>query len=210
MQDLIDNYFATHLSLSANDAIALHKKYYTEYGLALAGLIKHHKIDPLDYNSKVDDALPLEDVLSRDEGLIRLLEGIDRRKVKLWLVTNAYVTHAKRVVKLLGVEHFFEGVTYCDYSAKEFLAKPDRRFFLKAEREVGVRAGEGEGERVQGRDIYFVDDSRLNCRAAKEVGWKALRKGEDGEGTGGWEGEGGLVTVERLDELKEIWSELFQ
>jgi hypothetical protein len=27
----------------------------------------------------------------------------------LWILTNAYVTHAKRVLKLLDIERFFEG-----------------------------------------------------------------------------------------------------
>jgi len=45
-------------------------------------------------------------------------------------------------VKLLGVEQFFEGITYCDYAAgKEngmLLAKPHRDMFLKAMKEAGV------------------------------------------------------------------------
>lgn len=39
-----------------------------------------------------------------DEELIELLEDVDTSKVKLWLFTNAYVNHARRVCKLLGVD----------------------------------------------------------------------------------------------------------
>ena len=59
MQALIDKYFETHLQLTSEDAKQLHARYYKDYGLALDGLIRHHKIDPMDYNQKVDDALPL-------------------------------------------------------------------------------------------------------------------------------------------------------
>jgi hypothetical protein len=38
-------------------ASLLHQKYYKEYGLAIEGLTRHHKIDPLVFNYEVDDAL---------------------------------------------------------------------------------------------------------------------------------------------------------
>ena len=202
MQDLIDAYFARHLALSEADAIALHRKYYTEYGLALTGLVKHHKIDPLEYNAQVDDALPLDEILHRDEKLRALLVQIDRRRVKLWLLTNAHITHARRVVTLLGVEEFFEGVTFCDYRVLPLVAKPHTEMFEKAEREAGAYAsGEGGGK----RDCYFVDDSALNCKAARERSWRVVQKIEEEDpepkGEGRW--------VRRLADLKGIWPGFF-
>src|SRR5437763_16819832 len=110
MSALIDQFFLRHLHLTQADAYDLHQLYYKQYGLAIEGLVCHHKIDPLDYNRQVDDALPLEDILHPDPQLRRLLLDMDRTKVKLWLFTNAYINHAKRVVKLLGVEDCFEGI----------------------------------------------------------------------------------------------------
>jgi pyrimidine and pyridine-specific 5'-nucleotidase len=140
MSDLIDQYFVTHLSLSEEDAAALHQKYYKDYGLAIEGLVRHHTVDPLDFNTKVDDALPLEDILKPNKELQKLFSDIDPSKVKLWLFTNAHVNHGKRVVRLLGVENFFEGLTYCDYSAPEgrIVAKPNREMFMKAMSQAGV------------------------------------------------------------------------
>src|SRR5262245_6743052 len=114
MAILIDEYFAKNLSLSWEEAVKLHKEYYQNYGLAIEGLVRHHQIDPLDYNSKVDDALALDDIITPNPELRRLLEDVDRSKVRMWLFTNAYVTHGKRVVRLLGIEDLFEGMTYCD------------------------------------------------------------------------------------------------
>ncbi|KAF2817280.1 pyrimidine 5-nucleotidase [Mytilinidion resinicola] len=162
---LIDQYFQTHLSLSQEDANTLHFKYYREYGLAIEGLVRHHKVDALEYNKKVDDALPLEQVIKPNPKLRKMLQDIDRNKVKLWLFTNAYVTHGKRVVKLLGIEDMFDGITYCDYGAERFLCKPHPDMFAKAMEEAEVKSP---------KECFFVDDSHLNVKAAGELGWTAI------------------------------------
>ena len=133
-----DKFFVKHLSLEPQDAQMLHRKYYTEYGLAIEGLTRHHKIDPLEFNREVDDALPLDDILKPAPQLRKMLEDIDRSKVRLWLLTNAYVNHAKRVIKLLQVDDLFEGVTYCDYGKMPLICKPSQDMYEKAEIEAGV------------------------------------------------------------------------
>lgn len=142
-----DEYFITHLELSRAEAIELHGKYYTEYGLAISGLVLHHKVDPLEYNRKVDDALPLDTIITPDPKLRTFLEDVDKSKVKLWLFTNAYITHGKRIVKLLGVEDLFEGITYCDYAKVPLVCKPHEEMYEKAERESDAPSVE---------DCYFV------------------------------------------------------
>ncbi|MCJ1437860.1 hypothetical protein MMC27_007247 [Xylographa pallens] len=143
MQDLIDKYFVEHLSLTEADAKMLHQKYYTEYGLAIEGLVRHHKVDPLEYNRKVDDALPLDGVITPDPQLRQLLEDIDRSKVRPWLFTNAHVTHGERIVKLLGVDDLFEGITFCDYTQELLVCKPHPEMYALAELQAGVSsAGE--------------------------------------------------------------------
>ena len=142
-----DKYFQTHLSLTREDANQLHTRYYRDYGLAIEGLVRHHKVDALEYNEQVDDALPLEDVMSPNPQLRKFLEDLDTSKVKPWLFTNAYINHGKRVVRLLGIDDMFEGITYCDYSAQKFLCKPSPDMFKKAMDEAGVKSVE---------DCYFV------------------------------------------------------
>ena len=200
MQELIDAYFVRNLSLSAKEATELHRKYYKEYGLALSGLVKHHKIDALAYNREVDDALPLDGLIVEDKKLQRLLSDIDPRKVKLWLFTNAHITHARRVVRLLGVEDFFDGVTYCDYSRMPLLAKPHEKMFEKAEREAGVLG--------RSRECYFVDDSALNCRHASQRGWTVVHKlePEDQEP----EPREAEHMIRDLDELRNLFPQFFQ
>ena len=143
----IDEYFARHLEISYEDAVKLHQEYYTNYGLAIEGLVRHHKIDPLEYNAQVDDALPLEGVIVPNPELREILEDIDKSKVTMWLFTNAYVNHAKRVIRLLDIENLFEGLTYCNYDEQPLLCKPHPDMYKKAMREAGVERPE---------DCFFV------------------------------------------------------
>jgi len=198
MQALIDAYFSRHLALSAADATMLHAKYYSEYGLAISGLATHHRIDPLAYNREVDDALPLDALIHPDRALRRLLQDVvDTGQVRLWLFTNAYVTHAMRVVNLLGVADLFEGVTYCDYAQLPLVAKPHEEMFRKAEAEAGV---------LRAADAYFVDDSALNCRFAKQRGWRVVHKLEEGDADSGV----GDHRVRSLEELRGLFPQFFK
>ncbi len=189
MTELIDQYFMKHLELSREDAYRLHQEYYKTYGLAIEGLVRHHRSIHLNTTRQVDDALPLESIIAPDPALRELLQDIDQSKVKLWLFTNAYITHGQRVVKLLGVEDMFEGMTFCDYAQDTLLCKPYPEMYAKAMKDAGVEKNE---------DCYFVgelspnyrsrpgvlicpDDSALNCRKAEELGWTATHLVEEGE-----------------------------
>ena len=170
----------------------LHTRYYQDYGLAIEGLVRHHKVDPLEYNRLVDDALPLDEVLKPNLQLKAFLLDLDTQKVKPWLLTNAYVTHARRVIKLLDLEECFEGVTYCDYAKMPFLCKPAKAMYEKAEHEAGVRSEDRASERVffVGRLVLVcsihvliesADDSNINCTHAQEHGWTTIHLLEPGE-----------------------------
>ncbi|ODV59526.1 nucleotidase, partial [Ascoidea rubescens DSM 1968] len=160
MQRAIQNYISQELNLSSDDAIGLNLKYYQEYGLAIQGLKTLHSIDALEYNRKVDDALPLHDIIKKDLVLRNILIKLKNKNVKLWLFTNAYKNHALKVISLLGIADLFDGLTYCDYAQENFLCKPYKMMFLKAINDSGVVNSQ--------ENAYFIDDSRLNCLKAKE------------------------------------------
>ncbi|CRJ93792.1 hypothetical protein BN1708_009418 [Verticillium longisporum] len=185
--------------LSWDDAVKLHKEYYTNYGLAIEGLVRHHEIDPLEYNSKVDDALPLEDILTPDPELRQLLQDIDRSKVSVRLFTNAYKTHGQRVVKLLGIEDQFEGLTFCDYAEQPLTCKPAKAMYLKAMQHAGVERPE---------DCYFVDDSYQNCKAAQEYGWTAAHLVEEGLPVP--RTPASQYQIRHLQELRNVYPQFFK
>nr|POE94592.1 uncharacterized protein c24b11.05 [Quercus suber] len=188
---LIDQYFQSHLALSASEANELHSRYYKDYGLAIEGLVRHHKVDPLEYNRRVDDALPLDDIIKPNPKLRQLLQDIDREKVRLWLFTNAYMTHGRRVVKLLGVDDLFEGMTFCDYGAERLLCKPAPEMFAKAMQEAGVQ-----------------DPARCYFVAAKAHGWKCAHLVEP-QATGP-ESPVADYQIQDLEELRSVFPEVFK
>ena len=189
----------SHLSLSQEDANHLHMKYYKDYGLAIEGLVRHHKIDPMDYNTKVDDALPLEDVITPDPDLRRLLLAFDRSKIRLWLFTNAYKTHGSRVVKLLGVDDLFDGITFCDYAAQKFVCKPHSEMFELAQNDAQVSSPQ---------HCYFVDDSYLNCQAARALGWTTVHLVERSEPLP--LKQAAKYQIRSLEDLKTLFPQFFK
>jgi pyrimidine and pyridine-specific 5'-nucleotidase len=113
----------------------------------------------MDYNREVDDALELDEILEPSPALHELLSSLDTTKVKPWILTNAYITHARRVLKLLDIGQFFEGtlsrfinlgITFCDYAQEELICKPKPTMFQKAMIEAGV---------TEKWKCFFVDDS---------------------------------------------------
>jgi len=214
---LPDSYFETHLSLTQKEANDLHNKYHTQYGLAIEGLVRHHAVDALDFNAKVDDALPLERILKPDPQLRKFLQDIDRSKVKPWLLTNAYINHGSRVVKLLQIEDQFEGITYCDYGAEEFVAKPRKEYYLKAMKEVGIDSVKdcyfvGElsppSEEIKRLTDGYVDDSYNNCKGAQALGWTVAHLVEPSLPLPAE--PACKYTVRSLFELREIFPQFFK
>lgn len=164
MQIYIHRYFKTHLDLNDEEANELHMHYYKQYGLALEGLVRLHKVDAMEYNKVVDDALPLDKILVPNPKLREMLLRLKASgKVdKLWLFTNAFKNHGMRVIHLLGLGDVFDGLTYCNYNSFPLTCKPMEGSFSKALDEAGGIAPE---------NAYFVDDSEINVKAAQALGW---------------------------------------
>ncbi|KAF9268072.1 pyrimidine 5-nucleotidase [Marasmius fiardii PR-910] len=208
----IHNYFVNELKLGHEEASKLHHSYYSEYGLALAGLVRNHSVDPLDFDRKCDQSLPLEDMIHPKPSLRRLFEDIDRSKVRVWALTNAYQPHAERVLRILNLQDQIDGVVFCDYEAKEIIAKPNPDYYLQAMEKAGV---------TDPSKCYFVDDNKRNIEAALELGWKNsvqfVEKGLEHV-------EGGKVqeiiskvqdgqqftVINDLEELRAVWPETFK
>ncbi|KAJ7498816.1 pyrimidine 5-nucleotidase [Mycena latifolia] len=209
----IHEYFTT-LGLSEEAASELHLKYYTQYGLALRGLILHHDVDPIDFDQKCDGSLPLEDLISPNPSLRKLLQDIDRSKTSVWALTNAYRTHAERVLRILNLDDQIDGLIFCDYQKPNFVCKPDAQFYHDALENAQVS---------DPSQCYFVDDNRINVDAARALGWghvahfcetglvhveggKVKKIGSDRQN----EVQNGVEVITDLEELRTIWAELFK
>ncbi|KAF9972299.1 hypothetical protein BGZ73_004598 [Actinomortierella ambigua] len=192
MRTRIEDYFAS-AGFPVTEYHNISYRYYLDYGLAIRGLVKNHpandlptaltiiiilsgsscpgpffQIDVADYDEKVDGSLPLETVLQDDPELRNMIKSLNVEKK--WLFTNAGKQHALRVIKCLGLEGLFDGLTYCDYMEEDFACKPEIKAFEKAMREAGV---------VHGSNCFFVDDSAANVDTAMDLGWTAVHVADD-------------------------------
>ena len=164
----------------------------------------------MDYDKKCDGSLELEKAISKDENLRSLLSSINRSKFRVWALTNAYKTHAERVLNILGVRDQFEGIVYCDYTRHKFPCKPEKEFYFEAMEKVGLRNSPSYH--------YFVDDSSQNVISAQEIGWNAVYylesnqenvKGQDDEKKRRNLHSNVKPIIGNLYELKEFWRECF-
>lgn len=201
------------LGLDKDKASELHHAYYTQYGLALRGLTRHHDIDPMDFDRKCDGTLPLDDLIQPDPRLRKLFQDLDRTKVRVWALTNAYKNHAQRVLKILDLEDQIEGLVYCDYQQIGFTCKPEPDYYHNAMKQANIS---------DPSKCYFIDDSRLNVTSAKELGWGhcvhfyevGLETVEGGKtkklvrdtNTNDLEG---IAQISDLEELRTLWPEIF-
>jgi len=211
----IHAYFVS-LGLSDEEASELHLRYYTQYGLALRGLRRHHSVDPLEFDEKCDASLPLETMLSPDPRTRELLEDIDRSKCRVWALTNAYRTHAERVLRILELRDQIEGVVFCDYEERDedFSCKPEPAFYYKAMNQAGVQ---------DPTKCLFVDDSLGNVEGAKRVGWsrcvhfrecvphtiEELRVNHTASDQEKFPTEDGMPIINDLQQLREVWPDIF-
>ncbi|KAJ1987311.1 suppressor of deletion of TFIIS [Dimargaris cristalligena] len=172
MKDRIYAY-GQKIGIPTADVKHLCESYYRDYGLAVRGLLKHHVIDPVDYDRQVDGALPLEDILKPDPALRQMLQAARVRRLAF---TNAGKDHAHRVLRCLGIEDLFETVIYCDYASPQFTCKPEVACFHRAMQIAGV----------SDPDLcYFVDDSADNVKAARNLGWHSAHLCPTGDSNAG-------------------------
>lgn len=200
MAERIQLFFQTYLNIPAAESRRLGAQFYLDYGLAIRGIMKHFPIDPAVYNDFVDGGLGLEEVMKTDEKLIEMLQKM--KGVRFWIFTNAGLTHAQRVMNLLGIMHFFDGIIYCDYSEPDFPAKPDRLAYERAMRCAGVTRNDC---------CYFVDDAANNVRVARELGWNAVHLNEIGQDspTLAISPEPSFPQIGSIYELEDAFPELF-
>lgn len=119
------------LGVPSEEARALQKRYFHDYGTTLSGLMDRHGVDPhafLDYVHDIDYA-----PIAPDARLDAALAGLGGRKL---VFTNGTVAHAESVLTRLGVRRHFEAVF--DIAAADFVPKPRPDPYRKLVAEHGI------------------------------------------------------------------------
>lgn len=110
-------FIAARLGLALDEAFALQKRYYREYGTTLRGLMTVHGMEPADFLAYVHDIdHTVLDVTPRLDAALARLAG---RKL---IFTNGSHRHAEKVLARLGIERHFDGIF--DIVAADFIPKP--------------------------------------------------------------------------------------
>ncbi|MBW0499604.1 hypothetical protein O181_039319, partial [Austropuccinia psidii MF-1] len=203
MNKKIHDFFCT-LDLPMDEADELHSRYYKEYGLALRGLIRLHSVDPMDYDQKCDQAIPLEEILTPDPVLRQLLLDVDRSKARVWCLTNAYKVHALRVLNIMNLSDLIEGVVSCDYTNPDFHCKPEKEFFQEAiVRSLGQDPTIENLESIDPSTHLIVDDAFINILGASGLGFaSAVLFDEDSNVAPPLSPEG--IKFERITKLEDL------
>ena len=148
----IGEYVQGFLGLSPEEAHALQKRYLNDYGSTLAGLWRHHGVDPDAYHAFVNDIAALD--LAHNA---RLRSGLERLPGSRIIFTNNCGRYAADVLADIGIADLFDDII--DAKALGFVPKPNPPAYEKL-LALGAKPG---------RAAMF-DDSARNLKPAHELG----------------------------------------
>lgn len=153
ISDRITQYVKIHFGCDWDEAKAIQKSYFTQYGTTLNGLMALQNVDPADYLHYVHDI-----DLSRLNGAPQLRGLIDQLPGKKYIFTNGDSPYAQRVIDKLGLDGMFE--TICDICACDYRPKPEMLAYETLLHKTGIdplRAA-------------FLEDMARNLEPAKALG----------------------------------------
>ena len=146
-------YIQRLLGCDPDEAKRVQKAHFHEHGTTLAGLMKHHDVDPHDFLIDVHD-IPLDRVQC-DERLARLLPRLPGRR---FLFTNGDAPYARRVLEAIGVDAHFDELH--DIHSSELRPKPDPHGYALLCERFAIDPGHA----------LLVDDMVQNLAPAKALG----------------------------------------
>jgi putative hydrolase of the HAD superfamily len=120
MTDFVTRY----TGLPRDEAKALQKRYYSEHGTTLAGLMMHHGMEPTAFLDEVHDVSM--DRLTPDAALREAIARLPGRRL---VFTNGSTSHAERALERLALADLFED-TFSIETA-DYLPKPAMATFEK-------------------------------------------------------------------------------
>ena len=159
MNQAMTQYIMDHLKLNEDDANALRHHYWGTYGATLKGLTRHHAINPRHFMHETHQFPDLAQRVVQRKMLRNCLQRLSGRKV---VFTNAPMSYALRVLKLLGIDDMFE--TVFSVESTRFHPKPSVRGFKQLLKAIGAEA----------QDCVMLEDNPEALKTAKRLGMKTV------------------------------------
>lgn len=159
----MNEYIARELNVSAQEADRLRGHYWHRYGATLLGLMRHHGVKPEHFLHHTHLLPTLEQEVAthpRDVAALRHLHG------RKYILTNAPLAYAERVLRQLGMLKYFDGVIGIEQMTMfgQWRPKPDARMF----RALAARLG------VPPRRCVLVEDTLIHQKSARAVGMRTV------------------------------------
>lgn len=158
----MEHYMHEKLGIDVAEIPAIRRDLFLQYGTTLRGLQETYTVNEHEFLEFVHD-IPLDRLLKPDPVLQEALRRLPQRKL---IFTNADRGHARRVMRRIGIEAFFEGII--DIHDLSPHCKPMPEAFI-----TGLRLS---GETDPGKCV-FVDDSPRNLSAARKLGFFTVQVG---------------------------------
>jgi len=149
----INRYISETIKINFVESDKLRQKYWEKYGATLEGLIKHHKINPVEFLAKTHTIDNFAELVVPMPDLIKVLSSISGQKI---LYTNAPRNYTKKVLEICQIEDFFDGIFSIEDSS--FIAKPNPKSMKLFLDYYKIKKG------------YFVDDVKENLKTASQFG----------------------------------------
>ena len=145
------------LGVARDHADHLRRHYWATYGTTLAGLMREHGVDPMDYLADVHDID--FSVLTPDAELARHIAALPGRRI---VFTNGDAPYARKVLQARGLTGLFDAVYGVEHA--DFRPKPEAAAFER------VFATDGLDPK---RAAMFEDDPR-NLAVPHQMGLRTV------------------------------------
>ena len=152
-------FIVRELQITAAESDALRRRYWQRYGATLLGLVRHHGVKPAHF---LHDTHLLPGLEQRVRGHAHDLAALRRLPGRKYILTNAPVAYAMRVLGVLGIAGWFDGILSIEDMQMfgHLRPKPDARML----RWMAARLA------VPPTRCVLVEDTLVHQKAARGVG----------------------------------------
>lgn len=159
IRDAMGAYMVQHLGLSEAEANAKRQLYWRRYGATLLGVLRHDGVKAAHFLHHTHVLPGLE---ARVRGHRADIAALARLPGRRYIVTNAPLAYALRVLGTLGIEHLFDGVVSIEdmHMFGQLRPKPDARML----RQLAVKL------HAPPTQCTLVEDTLVHQKAARRIG----------------------------------------
>ena len=163
LRSAMGDYIVQTLGITAAESDALRRRYWLRYGATLLGLVRHHGVKSAHFLHHTHLLPGLE---ARVRGHRHDLAALARLPGRKYILTNAPAAYAQRVLAVLGITRWFDGLLSIEdmHMFGHLRPKPDARML----RRVAARL------RVHPAHCVLVEDSAVNLKGARKAGMRTV------------------------------------